>query len=224
MIIKKITNWHRFSFDMQLEDFYNYIDTMEGSIESHKSSLEERFENESKHLTEPEKQEFYEFAFFDEYYNLDKTYSLILRKSLFISLYSFMESELQNIARKIEKQNLTDIKISDISHRGLHQYLFYIETVNKININISINVRNRFLQYNHLRNHFVHNGDDLINQKKYNSLKSLSYINFEEIPRKDYSKYQIGALEKDFNPNYLSLVSKFFDELYKGIDESNITL
>ncbi|WP_339227824.1 hypothetical protein NSQ77_19925 [Oceanobacillus sp. FSL K6-2867] len=224
-MIKKITNWHRFSFNMQSEHFYNYIETMEGSIESHKNSLEKRFEEQSKDIKDPAiKQEFYEHAFLDDYHDLDKTYTLILRKSLFISLYSFMESELRSIAKNIEKQNLTNKKLADFNDRGIYLYLVYLEKTNKININISKENRKKFKEYNNLRNYFVHNDNNSINQKQYDKLKILPYLAFEKFPHKDYTNYQVEALEKDFNPHYLNLISLFFDELFKGIEESNITL
>lgn len=223
--MRKIKNWHRFSFNMQLEDFYNYIDTMEGTIELHKKSLIKRFEEESKEMTDPEiKQEFYEHVFFDDYYNLDNTYTLILRKSLFISLYSFMESELQKIAKRLENKKLSNIKLADISHRGLQQYLFYIESVHNYNINISQDVRKIFINYNNLRNYFVHNDKSPIKQNQYNKIRQLPHINFKELPHDGWSNYYVEMIEQEFNKKYLDLISSFFDEIYRCMEDKDISI
>lgn len=220
------TNWNEMFTFFQITDYYNYIELMERNIETHKSSVIEQFEEQSKHITDPEeKQDFYEFSFFDDYYVLDKSYTIILRKSLFITLYSFMEAELQKIARKVEKHNLTNIKINDISHRGIHQYHFYLETVHNIEIDIAQNEANRLLSYNTLRNYFVHNDDTLFKKDTYSKINSLQGVSFEEYPRKNNQTfYSIDSLDIEFNLNYLDLISLYFKELYIGLEKKDIKL
>lgn len=218
-------NFRAFHFGIQLQDFYNYIDTMEGSIDSHISSLDSRFEEKSKDITDPKiKEEFYDSYFSNRYYDLDTTYTLILRKSIFFSLYFFMESELQAVAKTIEKKNLTNIKLNDIRHNGFRKYLFYIKTVNNININFSENDINKFHKYNDLRNYFVHNDSTAIDPKKYNNLKTLPSLSFTKYSLNEVTKYLIDEIEKDFNKEYLDLISRFFDKLFEGIEDSDVSL
>src|SRR5690625_5123729 len=88
---------------LKITDFFKYIDFMESSIISHKSRLIKTFEEASKSITNPEhRQEYFEIQYLDDYQDLDLSYTLILRKSLFITLYSFLESELLKITKRLE--------------------------------------------------------------------------------------------------------------------------
>ena len=160
-------------FKLKIHDFSNYIEMMEKSIESHKSSLEKSFEQQSKNITGDEiKQELYEHIFLDDYQALDTTYTLILRKSIFITLYSFLESELFKLAKYVEERSSAKKKLEDVKHNGITKYLFYIETVNDFEINISKDSRDKLINYNKLRNHFVHNYDSLVDHDHIIRLKT----------------------------------------------------
>ncbi|WP_416147909.1 hypothetical protein ACM26V_16890 [Salipaludibacillus sp. HK11] len=217
--------WYKVFFDLKIEDFHNYIETMEDSIESQKSSLEERFNKESHHITDPEhKQELYEHMFMDEYESLNKHYPQILRKSLFISLYSFMESELKTIAENVEENTSTNIRLVDISYSGTQKYFFYIKNVNNIKIGIDQNTMKKFIKYNSLRNYFVHNDSASIKQKQYNDLKALPFVTFKKFAAVDPSInnenwYNVKCLTEDFNKHYLELISLFFDALFNALSE-----
>ncbi|WP_203246324.1 hypothetical protein [Sporosarcina beigongshangi] len=218
-------NWYKLSTDFQIEDYINYIDLMEESIEKHKSEMLVRFESQVKEYgyDEDTAQEFFEHAYLDDYQSLDRTYNLILRKSLFITLYSFMETELKRLSTIIENKNLTNIKLNDLNHRGILRYLFYLEKVNNIEINITPEIRSAFKNYNELRNYFVHSNDTDITSRQYEKLKSLAGVTFYEYKFLDAkSEYKVEALEKTFNTNYLDIISHFFEELYLSLDNSGI--
>ena len=208
-------------FKLKIHDFSNYIEMMEENIESHKSSLEKSFEQQSKNITDDEiKQELYEHIFLDDYQALDTTYTLILRKSIFITLYSFLESELFKLAKYVEERSSAKKKLEDVKHNGIRKYLYYIETVNGIEINISKDSRDKLINYNKLRNHFVHNYDSLVDHDSYNKIKNLPYMNIKLYSYSDKEKdnmYEIISLDKDFNILYLELISTVVGNVYKAL-------
>ncbi|MFC0274098.1 hypothetical protein ACFFIX_22375 [Metabacillus herbersteinensis] len=222
--MNRIGNINQFLLNLQIQDFYNYINFMEENIDSHKSSLEEEFEQQAKDFQdEEEKQEFYEHVFFDRYHDLEETYSQILRKSLFLSLYSFLETEFRSIAQKLEKLNLSKIKLSDISHKGLFQYLFYIETVHNIPVNISDDIRKQFLGYNFLRNYFVHNDKAPIKSKQFKSVKGITGVSYLKYPLKP-ENHHIESITNDFNKKYLDLINLLFKEIFDSLDKLDINI
>lgn len=218
--------WHKLTTDLQIKDYKNYIDLMEESIEKHKNVMLNQFEShvEDCGYDEATAQEFFEHSYLDDYQTFDWTYNLILRKSLFITLYSFMETELKRLSNFIEVLSLTNIKLNDLNHRGIPRYLFYLEKVNNIEINISPDIRSAFKNYNELRNYFVHSNDSDISTKQYEKLKSLVGVTFCEYryPEMKKSEYKVETLEKPFNISYLDLITYFFEQLYSALDKSGI--
>lgn len=201
---------------IKLDDYKNYIQFMEENIKTHKKSLADSYEFAIKDIDDPEEQqELYEQVFMDDYEGLDRTYSQILRRSLFLTLYSFIENDLKEIAHKLEKKERTSIKLSDISHRGIRQYLFFIETVSGIQILISEELRQKFLGYNTLRNHIVHNDGSLMNQKQQKSLRPLKEVTFREAYFSN-DKY-LGEMSADFNITYLKDIEEFFEALFTAL-------
>lgn len=217
----KYNSISQFFLGLQIQDFYNYVHFMENNIDSHKKRLEKEFESQSQsqELTTEERQELFENLFLDPYHDVDSTYTLLLRKSLFLTLYAFVETELRSISVKLENQEESKIKLSDISHRGLFQYLFYIETVHNIPINITEEDREKFIGYNLLRNHFVHNDRSPIKLRQYKGMTKIKGIVFDTSPI-DETKYYVDSLTKEFNEFYLDLISNFFNKLYEGLSTS----
>ncbi|WP_026562486.1 hypothetical protein [Bacillus sp. J37] len=222
--MKRIGNINQFLLNVQIQDFYNYINFMEETITSHKDTLEKEFEHQAKELqNEEERQDFYESVFLDRYHDLDETYTLILRKSLFLSLYSFLETQLGSICSKLESKKLSNIKLDDISHKGILKYIFYIETVHNVPINITDNVRKEFLGYNFLRNYFVHNDKSPIKPPQFKSIKNIKAVSYTIYPLKPENHY-IESFGKSFNEKYLDLISLLFKEVFIALEKSNIDL
>jgi hypothetical protein len=214
-----------FFFRMSIEDFSNYIDFMEENIEKHKKSAEDEFESQIKEmeLSNPEdQQEFYENVFFDRYTDIDSTYTQILRKSLFFALYSFVETELRSTAIKLEKKEVTKIKLSDISHSGIRQYLFYIETVHDIDLHLSNDLRKHFIGYNILRNYFIHNDKSPINKKQYHGMNFIQGVSFNQSPIHKDEKYYVETISSKFNKTYLDKIQEFFGNLHQALYEREL--
>ncbi|WP_440898008.1 hypothetical protein ACS127_08600 [Amphibacillus sp. Q70] len=196
---------------------------MKESIDSRKKTILERFEKESENISDSQsKDEMFEYKYLDDYQSLDQDYTFILRKSLFITLHSFMESELLRISKSLENQNHSQIKLTDIKHSGLKRYLFYIEKVINIDIKLSEMDRKTFIKYSDLRNYFVHNDGIEFQAKQHTKFKSLPYIKFREYRLPEI--YEVESLEKEFNVVYLDLISKFFKQLFVSLDEYDIKL
>lgn len=210
---------------LQIQDFVDYITVMEESIESHKDLLVENYHERTKGFNEQQAQELYEAEYFDRYVNLDHTYSFILRKSLFITLYSFLETELKRIAKSIESKKLTNIKINDVRYKGIQGYLFFIEEVNNIHLELHPETRALLKSYNKLRNRFVHDEDDELTEGQYENLKNVDGIMYSHFNYPEHKPMHfIESLDSCFNDNYIQLISNVLDELYHSLTINNINL
>ncbi|WP_100408451.1 hypothetical protein [Bacillus solitudinis] len=209
-----------FFLELRIQDFYSYLSFMEDHIESHNLTLNNEYDKLSNELDDPnEKQELFEYMFLDRYDDLNNTYALILRKSSFLSLYSFFENELRSTAVKLEMQKINKIKLADLSHKGLYKYLFFIENVLNIELNLSKETRKKFQCFNTLRNYFVHNDGSPIKQKQFNELNLLKGVTFTEL--KINELYYVDSLSKEFNENYLDLINSFFGILIQSLESFN---
>lgn len=211
----KHTHNYELFFTFQLNDYYKYIDIMEDSINSYKQNLLKWFEEESKGVDEKIKQAIFEFKYLDDYQDLEQIYTFILRKSLFITLHSFMETELQRAATALEDKEV-NVKLSDLKYSGARKYLFYIESVHNIKIDLSTDIRETFIKYTDLRNYFVHNESTDIDLKLHKKIRSLPHITFSKYPHN--KTYKIEMLEKEFNKAYLDLISDLFKKLFRSLE------
>ncbi len=70
--------------------------------------------------------DYYHLAMMDDFAN-------ILRKSFFVSLYSFLESRLMRRCRRLERRANSSLSVTDIAGRGISQAMTYLIKVCHIN-------------------------------------------------------------------------------------------
>ncbi|WP_163581130.1 hypothetical protein [Gracilibacillus saliphilus] len=209
---------YEFHFDIEMSNYSNYIEVMEESIKSRKNTIQTIYKEQAKDLDDPQmRQELFEYKFFDDYHDLIETFPFILRKSLFITLYSFMESELSHLAKALENKEASLIKLDDIRHKGIYKYHFYITKVCNINLSVSKKTFDVFLLYNNLRNYFVHNEGSGIKNSKLNSLDGIFLDNISQT-----EDFYIKSIEKEFNESYLNLINAYFRKVIEAFHNNNI--
>ncbi|GEL76308.1 hypothetical protein [Tenuibacillus multivorans] len=202
----------------KIREFYEYIDIMESSIKVNEKKIKNEFEEQSKNLTDENADELLQHVFLDPIISYTETFPFILRKSLYLSLYSFVETELSSIAYRLEKKHPKEIKINDLKHKGIRLYIFYIENVQQIQLNLSSKQRENFIQYNTLRNYFAHNEGSKINPQR---ISQLEYYEFKKF-FPDQEEIHVSGLKKEFNQEFLGDLQQLFKNIYNAIGEWEI--
>ncbi|MGD6777702.1 hypothetical protein [Sutcliffiella horikoshii] len=225
MVKLKEINWFRASTDIRMNEFKDYADNIHSFLEQQLKLMEEDFDKMAAGLTDDEKGNLFEGMFENDFYNFNKSFPNILRESLFISCYSYLEKELMNLCKFIERSNDFKIGLSDLKHKGIIKTKVFIEKVAEVDFPEDTQSWNKILKFNIIRNHIVHEGTYTIERgsKIFNACRDLSTISLEHrfTNRETQKEYYRLQLTGDFCLDFISTVSEFFSELYKAFDITN---
>ena len=140
------------------------------------------------------------------------SFAHILRRSFFVSLYAFLESQL---AKECEDRKGDDVllRLSDLRGDVIHRVKTYMVKVLRISFPSTSPEWQRIRCYRILRNCIVHNEGRLDERFDQNDAKSLKdYI--DDTSTLSLSDVTV-VLSKDFCEEALQTVERFFRLLYK---------
>lgn len=117
---------------------------------------------------------------------------IIYYDSLIIVIYSFIEKQLLFACQMLEKNQ--EIKINDITGKGIFKYRNYLTKVIKIDFTEINEYWNTLIKFNRIRNFLVHSNGFRIFPKSNQDLKnSLSF----------FSSIELNDLEKNIGFNFI---------------------
>lgn len=214
--LKKILKWYN-EIELSIELLETFIDNVESQIELSIQDFIDR--KETLILTEDPNS--YNAQVIDIHNGLDsQTWDLkgvfeeyfpnLQRKSALISLYSFLEFELDKLCILFKNEGNYKIDINDLNGSGIKRAILYLEKVVDLLINQNDRKIGEIKSIQKIRNLIVHNNGYLMdkNGKKYS--KELKYIK--------YNKFLSGEQEINLNKGFLTYVLNSFNDLFKHID------
>ncbi|MED4971372.1 hypothetical protein, partial [Parageobacillus toebii] len=225
--------WINLSIHMGLDSFTHYINAMENFLDNQLKELEEQYIEETKNVPPEVAENIFEYQYEDQFYYYQDEFPNILRKSFIISLYSFLEQELIRICRHIEKNNSFEVRLDDIKDKGIFKCHEYLTEIAKIDFSTVNNEWEKIKKINKIRNHFVHNGSDILDkvvkpksnkERKINqTFRAFEYFKLAE-EDKIYTKFRESMNDKkilkyhvkitsEFCKEALNIIKSFFDKL-----------
>ncbi|WP_282039655.1 hypothetical protein [Saccharicrinis aurantiacus] len=146
-----------------------------------------------------------------ESYVIERTYQLYY-SSIIISLYSFLEQSMLNLCEVSNKEK--DLKIDDISGKGIFRLKKYLEKVVQIDFTEINDEWNEITKYNHLRNLFVHSSNSILNKTeskgRINSIKEIKHLKVVESDNYYSIYFENDAAIK----NFIETIRVFLTKLY----------
>ncbi|WP_191565978.1 hypothetical protein [Metabacillus idriensis] len=225
--------WINISITMGIDSFDNYINEMENFLSNQLYELEEQFKKDTSNLDSDEAENIFEYQYEDQFYYFRNEFPNILRKSFITSLYSFLEQELNRICLHLEKNNNFEKTLDNLTNdRGIFKSYKFLSQIARVNLSTVRYEWEEIKKVNKIRNHFVHNGSDLIEEivkykpldreemRKNQTFNAFKHFNLvEEDPKfhrllteTEILKYDI-KIPSEFCKDVLSIIKKFFDEL-----------
>lgn len=208
---------------MQLDQFSSYSEQLENYLKKETSNIKESFDNRVKALSiedDDEATQLYEMQYEDVHHSFKNEYPIILRTSLFLSIYTFLEKTLNNLCKKYEKD--FKVKLNDIRHHGITKSKFYLSNV--CNIDFPTSDWSLIQNYNIIRNHLAHEGYSLSipksiirkpnknEQRLKNAVKNIGGL--ELVDKGGF--YQVD-FDESFCDVFLRIVYKFISNLSESI-------
>ncbi|PEW67024.1 hypothetical protein CN448_19030 [Bacillus cereus] len=228
--------WLAISIDMELISFEKYIEEMENFIENQLYELNEQYEKQIEGVSsEEEKTHIFEWQYEDQFYHYKNEFPNILRKSFIISLYSFLEQNLKKICKHLEKKYKLEPTFNSNIEKGIVQNCYeYLTNTAKVDLNLAQEEWRKIQKINKIRNHFVHDGNDVLDKvikpkhwKEHRANKTLNAFIYFNLATEDKTytnmvkgvgtlKYDI-QIPNDFCRESLNIIKNFFEKLIHSI-------
>ncbi|MEB1806610.1 MAG: hypothetical protein LPK26_04755 [Bacillaceae bacterium] len=205
--------YKRFFIDFSLNDFRDYSKIVEQQF---KDSLQ-KFEKEASELTPDEQEEYFDH-YYDEWSPFKNDFPKIHRSSLFISIYSFLESALINLCKRSYGKYHLSSTYEDISGNGIERAKIYLTKVAEIDFPSNTKEWQFIKLCNDIRNCIVHNqsylnSDSKKAEKLENQLKKTPLINVDvsgEI-----------TIEEGFCNLFIDTLESFLNKLFTIVGEKD---
>lgn len=213
----KHDSWWIFLIESEIGIFRDYLNVTEEFLQiekrKHLNSIHEITEGmiSGSIISQSDPDEFpvelvYDYVYIEQLDN----FAQILRKSFFISLYTFLETRLEQTCHDLQQRHRLSLSLTDIAGRGIDRAMSYLTKVAHVPFQCDQSPEwNEIQHYRRLRNCIVHNEgflDESVAQRKqlevYIRQKSnlmLSTANRTEI-----------IIDKGFCAEAIETITKFF--------------
>lgn len=214
-------NWYKFNARYSLELLETFARRTETQIENaighfkqnkqtefHVISEEERIGQDVDHYDGLESMTWNLNDLFESHFpNLQ-------RKSAFITLYSFLENELEKLANSLRREISHEGKVDDISGNGIFQSYTYMKLIIALDVTKDAVEWQRLNDINKVRNIIVHAEGEL-------SQDTNQRAKQQQLVKRLKGHLSINADNELFlNPTFLSYVLKCFDEFFQYLARS----
>ncbi|HFR4168428.1 TPA: hypothetical protein ACHVJ4_005252 [Bacillus cereus] len=158
-------NWLAISIDMELKTFEKYMNEMENFIINQLHELDTQYsERKKRSSSEAEATHIFEYQYENQFYYYENEFPHILRKSFIISLYSFLEQKLMEICKNLEYNNSQKLSLDSINSKGVFKYYKYLNEIVNVDLTSVKKEWHQIIKINIIKNHFVHDGNDLLDK------------------------------------------------------------
>lgn len=187
----------------QLKKFEEYAEYIESTLRRELN----KYEKTINELNNDQVDEFID-CYYDEIAQYQDDFPSIMRNSLFISIYSFLEEKVIDLCDQPDK---TAIKLKDLQGNGISRASVFIKKVKKDDFPEDTKEWHFIKNANQIRNCIVHCGGDI--DKAKNPKKITNAVN--ELENVSLSRHNRIILNEKFCFEFIHVVEKFLGDLYK---------
>jgi len=197
-----IMNLYKMVIDIELRNFKKYVTLLDEVGVNEINELTKRYNNVS------EDDDIWRTIISEEIFQLETQFPNIIRKSLFLSIHAYVESELLKYCSFIQTEYEAVFSVSDLKYGIVKRVKLYLEKVGRFDFHNLNNIFNEYSKYYSIRNAFSHTNaaDDELDKKQINAIKELDNI---EIINNNV------VINNKFIFNYLDMLNKLFELLYE---------
>jgi len=190
-----------------LQDFRYFHTETEGSWVNKDSQLQNKINEELKKQPLKYQQQIIESYSFD-LHQFQNQFPNIHRESLIITIYNFLEKQLNTLCKILSKYFENSVKLNELNGKGVRRAFLYLSKIANLDSTKFKNEKEYIINVNRLRNQIVHNGGDL----PQNSNDPLNVFI-------ENNKYLYGSpneqvsLDADFIYELVDTLTSFFEKL-----------
>lgn len=200
--------------EIEIDSFRRYLEFMEQSLNENKIRVEEMFSTAEEDLSDEEYERFTDF-YMDDAHDINKVHPKLLRKSIFLTIYSFLEYEMDSACKSIRDICDIKLKVGDLRYSGIRASKDFIVKACNLEFPINNEKWEKLVKYNKLRNSIAHSYGSF-SDESFNAETELSGICGVEVVHNHV------IYHKEFNYELLDIVSYTLTCLNKLIRELKI--
>ena len=198
----------RSSIVFELQHYRLHSQKVEALLEQEMQTLKAGHEEVTKDWPDFERAEFFENAH-DDYWELEKVFPEIQRKSSVISVYSVLENNLNHLCSLYSNITESEIELKDFGETDIiKRAQVYLTKVAKVDFPRDHSSWNEIQKIQQIRNKLVH-AQGLIPS---GNQKLISYI--KESPSLELSDGYKISIQKGFVEHCTEVFGDFFDEFF----------
>jgi hypothetical protein len=213
-------NWYAFDSKHALELLTHYARRIEAQIDAgvvhYKLHKGKDFIVDNEELGIGQEVEFYD-GLDSMSWDLDDLHECyfpnLQRKSAFLTMYAFLEHELEKLSRKLKAELSLTPELDDVAGKGVQRSMMYMQLIVNLQIEKGASEWNQISEINQLRNLIIHNDGQLFDHdgKRKREAKIINQLS-RHLSEKDD--------ELILGPTFLKHVIQKFDELFQYLDQA----
>lgn len=189
---------------MELTSFSEYHNQAESSWKKKDEVIQEKLSDELSRFPEEHHDDIIDSYSWNLHVNQYK-YPGIHRKSLVITLHSFVEEQLNNLCGIFSEFTQSNIKLKNLHGQGIERSHLYLTKVACIDLSSVNNEWSYIQKINYLRNILIHNGSSLPEERNHKvNVFVNENINLNGVPGKEVTIYS-GLVDE-----YIEVLNRFF--------------
>ena len=201
------------SIQLDLENLRMYALELSQILDSHTKVIVAEVEAKAKKMSKESRDEWYEWNE-DAHWQLSDVFPSIMQDSLFVTTYSYLESALASIVKKLANDNPKPVKLQELRGDGLQLFKTYLNKVQEIDFPDNSSEWQRISTYRRIRNFIVHNDRKLEDSKNADIVRQFSSQYPQLVSINRFNKISIT---KECNTDFIDRVEKFFSTLLDKI-------
>lgn len=159
----------------KLDEFEQYALRFEELLKEEQENLKATHESRVSEMSEQEKLMELDYQSVDESKLFD-TFPSVLRGSLLMFLIGFLENELQVLCSHLRDTHKFELSPSDLRGKGIVLYQTYFKKVAGLSFPDQTPTWREILFLNDVRNHIVHNGGVVKDEKLRTAIRQSEYV------------------------------------------------
>lgn len=197
----------------RLEGFRKYTEELDAKFQSDKRAIVESHDLSPDNFgqDEDEYNDIIEFIS-DDIHEIENTFIDTFRKSTLVSLYSFLERQMHQLCKRVEKTNGLPIAVTDLKGEGVVRSKRYLEKM--VSVDLSSGDMNTLWSaisdFNKLRNQIVHEEGYV---KSTNPPSSIENI-VNNTPDLGYGWNNQIKIEMNYIDSTIKTIERFLSNLY----------
>lgn len=211
----KYSSWMLQGIRIDLDNMREYSGELSELIEETKDAFSEEVVERAESMPVELRDDWYDLNA-DRHWMLRDVFPLLLHNSLFIAIYSYLESTLGNLARQEERSNPQEVAMKDIKERVIiDRYRKYLKEVQGIDFPDQSREWQKIRTYQKIRNFIVHNGGRVDDSHKHAKCIRNFIEQNSDLVLIDQDQVYVS---RQGNLDFIDTLDSFLEGLFENID------